>query len=297
MEILYSRALAHFVAAFDHGNLRRAASDVGVTQPAISKSIQKLEENIGTKLFERTSEGVRPTIIAHTLRRHAQSILNEARFVETEISSLVEGRTGLVRIGVGPAWSLTVFPAILEKFRTRFPQIDVEVESGVTDHLLPRLEDGDIDIWLGSLHSIKDSDEVITCAGGQAELRVYARPSHPLVKLKNVSAHDMNSFSWATFVNDKRGLEYLGRYFSESGLARPRVALRLSSLMTMFRIAMESDLLVLAADSLEDEATARGLTMLRHDGCIWRFSVGMAYRRNTAHLAVTKFFIASMEGI
>ena len=95
-----------------------------------------------------------------------RNILNEARFVETEISSLVEGHYGNVRFGVGLAWSLTVFPTLLSEFCSRFPQIDVEVETGVADHLMPRLVDGEIDFWLGSLHGIEETDDVITRKGG-----------------------------------------------------------------------------------------------------------------------------------
>ena len=289
MHILYSRTLVHFVAAYDQGNIRKAAAVVGVTQPAITKSVQKLEAYIGTELFDRSSEGVRPTPIAHTLRRHAKNILNEARYVEAEISSQLQGHFGNVRFGVGPAWSLTVFPKLLEEFCIRFPQIDVEVETGVTDHLLPRLEEGEIDFWLGSLHGIKDSDEVITSAGGYAELRVYCRDSHPITKKKMVTANDMAGCNWATFLYDKRGLEQLELYFRDRGMVPPRIQLRLGSMVTMFRIAAQSDVLVLVADTVGAEALSYGLTELRSEGCIWRFPTGMAFRRSTAHLAVTRF--------
>ena len=297
MEILYSRALGHFVAAFDQGNIRKAAAVVGVTQPAISKSIQKLESYIGTELFDRTSEGVRPTPIAHILRRHAKNILNEARFVETEMSSLLEGHFGSVRLGVGPAWSLTVFPKLLEKFCDQFPQIDIEVEVGVTDHLLPSLEEGKLDFWLGSMHGIRDSDEIIAFTSGSAELRVFCRERHVLAKKAKVKASDMEGHSWATFVNDKRGLEKLQLYFHERGLGQPRLQLRLGSMVTMFRAAAQSDHLVLAADTLGTEARACGLTELESEGCIWRFPTGMAFRRNAAHLAVTKFLLSHLSTI
>ncbi len=295
MDILYSRALAHFVAAYDQRNIRRAAAVVGVTQPAITKSIQKLEAHIGTELFDRTAEGVRPTPIALTLRRHAQNILNEARFVETEISSLFEGHFGNVRFGVGPAWSLTVFPRLLEQFCARFPRIDVEVETGVTDHLLPRLEEGEIDFWLGSLHGVEESDEVLTCPGGQSELRLYARAAHPLASAALIPAAQLLDCNWATFVHDRIGLLKLAEYFADRGLAVPRVSHRMGSMITMFRIASQSDLLVLIADTVGAEARAAGLVELRHEGCIWEFSTGMAYRRNTEHLAITRFLTAQLS--
>ena len=297
MEILYSRALVHFVAAFDQGNIRRAAAAVGVTQPAVTKSIQKLEAHIGTELFDRTADGVHPTPIAHTLRRHAKNILNEARYVETEISSVLDGRFGNVRFGVGPAWSLTVFPGLLERLCEEFPQIDVEVETGVTDHLLPRLEEGEIDFWFGSIHGILPSEKVEICPSGSANLSVFCRADHPLAAMESVGTSDLLLYNWATFLNDQVGLEHLRRYFEDEGLEPPRIQLRLESMVTMFRAAANSDLLVLVAGTTGSEARAHGLIMLEVARPIWEFPTGMAYRPNARNLVITKFLKKYLESI
>ena len=78
----------------------------------------------------------------------------------------------------------------------------------------------------------------------------------------------MEEHSWATFVNDKRGLEKLQIYFRDRCLGQPRLQLRLESMVTMFRAAAQSDLPVLAADTLGTEARACGLTELGSEGCI-----------------------------
>ena len=262
MDILYSRALAHFVAAYDCRNLRSAAEAVHVTQPAISKSIGKLEGHIGMPLFERTPTGVRPTEFAHMLRRHAQNIMNEARFVETEIAALTEGSGGLVRIGVGPAWSLSVMPRLLSRFQSRFPNIDLEVATGVTDHLLPMLTKGDIDVWMGSLHDVEETEVVSVSPMGWSDMTVFVCRSHPLAGKRKVGAEALSRHSWVCFVNDTRGLEWLDRYFRQRGLPAPRFALRLSSLVTMFATVVGSELMVYVADTLRPEAEARGLQRL-----------------------------------
>ncbi|MCR9138724.1 MAG: LysR family transcriptional regulator [Alphaproteobacteria bacterium] len=296
MEILYARALSHFIAAYDYRNLRAAAEVVHVTQPAISKSIGKLENHIGMPLFKRTPDGVRPTEFAHMLRQHAQNIVNEARFVETEIAALTEGSGGLVRIGVGPAWSLSVFPTLLAGFRAVYPNIDIEVQTGVTDHLLPQLIDGDIDVWLGSLHDIDESDEIAVTRVGWSDMTVFASTSHPLVSHTPVKPDLLCKYDWTSFTNDQKGLEHLNYYFHSRGLPLPRVALRLSSLVTMFSIAGSSDLLVYTADTLHPEAESRNLTEIKLSEPIWGFDTGMAFRRSTSELAGIKLLNRLLKG-
>ena len=228
MDVLYSRALTHFMAAYDCRNLRSAAEAVHVTQPAVSKSIGKLEDHIGMPLFNRTPNGVESTEFAHILRRHAQNIMNEARFVETEIAALTSGSGGLLRIGVGPAWSLSVFPRLLIRFQATFPNIDVEVQTGVTDHLLPLLKGGDIDLWLGSLHDVEETPDIAVRTIGWSSMTVFAQVSHPLAGTGKARPVDLTAFAWASFTNDHCGLEWLSRYFTGRDLPDPRVALRLS---------------------------------------------------------------------
>ncbi len=294
MDVLYSRALTHFMAAYDCRNLRSAAEAVHVTQPAVSKSISKLEDHIGMPLFKRTPNGVEPTEFAHMLRRHAQNIMNEARFVETEIAALTSGSGGLLRIGVGPAWSLSVFPRLLMRFQATFPNIDVEVQTGVTDHLLPLLKSGDVDLWLGSLHDVEETPDIAVRTVGWSDMTVFARKSHPLADRGAVRPTDLTDFAWASFTNDHRGLEWLSRYFTGRDLPDPRIALRLSSLVTMFSAAARSDLLVYAADTLQPEAVARGLVEIPLADPVWGFGTGMAYRRSTTDLATVRYIRSTL---
>ncbi|MCG8509954.1 MAG: LysR family transcriptional regulator [Rhodospirillales bacterium] len=294
MDLLYTRALSHFVAAYDSRNLRAAAEVALVAQPAISKSILKLEAHIGIPLFDRTTTGVKPTEFAHILRRHAQNIMNESRFVDTEIAAITGGSGGLLRVGVGPAWSLGIFLRLLSRFQARFPNIDLTVETDVTDHLLPLLKEGDLDLWLGSLHDVEETAEVSVWPVGWSDMKVFVAGDHPLAGRAEIAPADLCGYSWACFKNDQRGLERLSRYFEDRSLPKPRYALRLSSIVTMLSAAASSDLLVFAADSLGDEAKTRGLTPLPLTEPIWGFETGMAFRHSTAELSTIRFIKSAL---
>ena len=292
-QALTSRGLTLFVAAYDAGNMRIAAERLGVTQPAISKSVARLEEQLGVPLFERTAQGVRPSRFADTLRRHAQNMLNEARFVEVEIAAVVGGTSGALRIGVGPAWSLSVFPPLLIGLRRQFPAIDIEMRIGVRDQIVPALLTGQVDVWLGSTHNLEGSDGLDVVPAGRAQMRVFVARDHPFARARVADAGSLAGGEWAGFVDDAYGLERLRAFFAARGLPSPRVALRSSSVATMFWVAAKSELLVYAADTLQPEARRHGLVPLTLDASIWSFETGLVCRRSARHLTA----IRCLEGM
>src|SRR5436189_6140820 len=111
MRFLYSRQLEHFLAAYETLSLRRAAERCNVTEPALTKSIQKLEEVLGLTLFERRANGVVPTAAARVVHRHGQLIVDNCRHIEMEVGLLRGGQAGALHIGSGMVWGVTRMPA------------------------------------------------------------------------------------------------------------------------------------------------------------------------------------------
>lgn len=278
-------ALRHFVLAHDLGNLTAAAEQAGVTQPAISKSIRKLEEQVGGQLFERRPQGLVPTRFGRVLRHHAQNILNEIRFVSTEIAAATGGTGGQVRIGVGPIWSLSVFPALVADLRRHLPGVDLVVQVGIREKMLPQLAAGDLDLWLGSLFEIPPGGEFDLLVIEQTEMRAFAPADHPLASLPAVAPADLAGQNWAGFIDDDIGLGKLAAFFAGRGLAPPRIALKSSSVATMFAAARDAGLLVYAAGTLAEEARLRGLVALPVTRPIWAFETGLACRHSARHIA------------
>jgi DNA-binding transcriptional LysR family regulator len=94
--------LAQFRAVYEHGSVSAAARALGLSQPALSRSLQKLEETLGAALFQRHTRSLRPTELAGVLHRQAVRVLDEAAGLDRLIERYHDGLAGLVRIGCGP---------------------------------------------------------------------------------------------------------------------------------------------------------------------------------------------------
>lgn len=94
--------LARFRAVYEHGSLSAAARALGLSQPALSRSLQRLEQSAGAPLFQRHTRALRPTELADTMHRQVTRILDEAGGLDRLVEAFHDGRSGLVRIGCGP---------------------------------------------------------------------------------------------------------------------------------------------------------------------------------------------------
>lgn len=94
--------LAQFRAVYEHGGISAAARALGLSQPALSRSLQKLEHSLGAALFQRHTRALRPTELADALHRQAVRLLDEAAGLDRLVERYHDGLAGLVRIGCGP---------------------------------------------------------------------------------------------------------------------------------------------------------------------------------------------------
>src|SRR3954470_1300048 len=95
------RDIEYFAVVAEHGNLGRAAHALGISQPALSKSLGRLETAIGVKLVKRTTKGVELTAEGAALQRRASDLRLSLQSMTREIRDVSEGKVGQIRIGVG----------------------------------------------------------------------------------------------------------------------------------------------------------------------------------------------------
>ena len=132
--------------------MHTAADKKGISQPALTKSLKVLEDDLGTELFIRTHSGLEPTNAGTALFRHARVIDQEARFAELDIRDIHESMGGRIRIGVGPVLAVSSFPPILAEFHQQFPKVEISVETGISNHLVDGL--------------MRESFDVVVCQFG-----------------------------------------------------------------------------------------------------------------------------------
>ena len=138
--------LRSFLVLAQHLHFGDAAQALHVSQPALTKQIQKLEAKVEGPLLVRGYRRVSLTPAGEILRDRAQSLLREAEMAEEMARLAVQGKAGLLRIGFGIASLAAGLPDILTRFRHHFPAVQVSMRDMPTPDQIKALEQGDIDV-------------------------------------------------------------------------------------------------------------------------------------------------------
>jgi LysR family transcriptional regulator, pca operon transcriptional activator len=178
-----------------HGSLLKAASALGLGQPALSRSLQELEEIVGARLFERHARGVRPTEAGVAVIRLARRVLAELRRTDEELDAVGATEGGSLALGVLPAAAVGVLPGALIRLKAAHPSIQVRMQQGRTEELLPLLASRELDLVVGRLYAPAVPDGFIREALWEESISVLARIDHPVFEVEGpVTAEALASY-------------------------------------------------------------------------------------------------------
>ena len=142
------RVLRYFLMTAREENITRAAELLHITQPTLSRQLMQLEEELGTKLFERSSHSIRLTEDGMLLRRRAQELVQLADSVEKEFRHSKEEMSGTISIGSGETGSMQELAEIIRDFQEKYPLVQYELYTATADEIKERLDKGLLDIGL-----------------------------------------------------------------------------------------------------------------------------------------------------
>ncbi|QDT90057.1 LysR family transcriptional regulator [Gimesia algae] len=182
--------LRYFLRVAERGNFTRAAEELLISQPALSRSIQKLEEELGQPVFERKTRSVALTEAGKLLQSRAQQVLTLIADTKAEISD--DGQSGQIRVGAIPTIAPFFLPDLLRQFSTEFPKASLIVQEDTTDHLLKRCTQGEIDLAIIALPVPAKYLEVEELF--EEELLLVLPPDHPLVDKPHIRLNDIKSY-------------------------------------------------------------------------------------------------------
>jgi len=183
-------ALEQFVAVARTRNFTRAAEELHLSQSALSRSIQKLEEQLGQPVFERKPREVILTDLGTLLLKRATDIL---KLVEDTFSELSEaGRRGRIRLGAIPTIAPYFLPGLLGSFAHEHPDVALIVQEDTTEELIKRCSHGDIDLAILALPVIGKYIEVEALF--EEELLLVVASGHPLEKVKHITAASVDAY-------------------------------------------------------------------------------------------------------
>lgn len=138
--------MQYIVALNRHRHFMRAAEACGVAQPTLSAMIQKLEEELGVRLFDRNRHPVEPTQVGMRIIRQAETALHEFHKIGEMVRSEVETFTGPLHLGVIPTVAPYLVPQFIGDFRASFPAVELTISEMRTGNLVRHLRQGELDM-------------------------------------------------------------------------------------------------------------------------------------------------------
>jgi DNA-binding transcriptional LysR family regulator len=272
--------LRHFLTAARLCNLTVAAQELDISQPALSKSIRALEQQLGATLFERGRFGVRLTRLGEAVLMHSQAIEAQTYSLKTQVEGLKRGYAGLVRIGCGASAATALIPLALSRFAKKRPDVKFNVLYGLNRSLLPWVRAGEIELALSFAPTFSgDSDLVYEPLYNEIGY-IVARKGHPLSGTRNVSSARLAACKWVLSQSLPLDRLWFQNIFLSRGINPPDVTVETDSTVLMKSLVASSDFVTfLPSDLLFGNEANGALIELKTEIPRWSGSVGITRRR------------------
>lgn len=224
-----SRQLRAFLAIVRSGSLGLAAQSLHITQPALSRIVRRLEDQLGVQLFERRTTGMELTAFGQALLPHATVLSEEAAVALEQINSLRGLGHGTLRVGAIGSVAVTVLPAVLERMLAQWPKLNVQITEAVEDVLEVALTHNTIDVAIAG--AIPESEQIMQVAQAPFTDRhaVICAAHHPLLKRKGLAVRDVLNVPWVMPPGDAEPRRQFNALMASLGVAPPRVVVETRS--------------------------------------------------------------------
>jgi DNA-binding transcriptional LysR family regulator len=276
------RDVEYFAVVAEHGNVRRAAEALGLSPPALSKSLRRLEESMQAKLVERTPKGVALTPVGTALLAQVHRLRVTLRDIKREARDLSQGRAGHLRIGVG-ATTVEQLPAAYIELLKEAPRLTGQIVVGDNDVLVPALTGGELDLiynvipeapYEGCVQEHLFDDEFVVCASS----------NHRLAGRERVTLADLAQEEWALSAPGVLNVQHVHRVYQANGLPAPRIAIEARPVPLRLELCAHTRLLTFnTRRTLQQVAARLPLAELPVEALRWRRAFGVIYR-NEAYL-------------
>ncbi|MFM0698239.1 LysR family transcriptional regulator [Paraburkholderia sediminicola] len=188
------RQLEHIVALAEEGSFARAAQRVHLSQPALSRSIQAIEQFLGTALFDRTTREVRITPTGQTVVRRAKKVLFETRCLLRDVDLIKNHDIGSVNFGAGPYPASMLLPAALDDLAQNHPRLRVNVTVDNWKQLLTLLHEEALDFVMIDVRGIPTTSEIDFVSLPRQRAGWFVRKGHPLAGRNDVETQALHDY-------------------------------------------------------------------------------------------------------
>jgi DNA-binding transcriptional LysR family regulator len=182
------------------GSFSRAAEELHMTQPALSRSIAALERRYGFPIFNRFGHGVEPTAAALQVLSQAEALLQSMRVFDSNMSSLAAGKAGTLKLGLPPLLASQLLAELAREFFSHSAEIELRVSIRAGPALVAELKNDAIEMFFLAEGQAEPGPDIELDTIGAIRATCVARGDHPLAGRSGLTIADLGGYPWASSV-------------------------------------------------------------------------------------------------
>lgn len=273
--------LRRFAAVCDHGTLHRAAETIGVSQPALTRSIKLLEESVGGDLFERRSRGVHPTPLGESVLVQARHLLRESQLAEAEIASHRAGEHGTFRIAAAPVWMSAILPHVVAQLHATFPSLRIQLEAMDYAEALTRLKNAECDAFFGGFQEVAALPSfLVRRKMFPSQLQIVARDGHEIFQRDRHDVACLLDYPWVSFQSDFAYLDTVRQVIETETGQVIAASVQCDSMLTSLELLRHGNYLSVLPSSFLSGTYGQRLRVVHPGFGEIRFDSGPIFRRS-----------------
>jgi DNA-binding transcriptional LysR family regulator len=245
------RHLRYFVAVAEAENVTRAALKLHVSQPALSRQIRDLEEELGFLLLQRDGKSVRLTDAGRVFLSEARAVLKRSEEAINAARAIATGEKGELRVGYAPSLTARILPPALRAFQAEFPKVRVKLHDLSTEEMLAQVRQEKLDLAF----LVRPTPAMLRGQRfeplAKESMRLAVAPSHPFSRLRRVALEAAAKEPLITYSNEQypEARQYLDALFATIK-TRPRIAQEHDSVASLITAVEAGAGVALVSESL-----------------------------------------------
>lgn len=290
------RQLRLMMALEELGSLRRAAEDIGMTQPAATKMLHEAESLMGVELFERLPRGMRATPFGETLIYYAKMIFAELSGMREELVSLESGNLGRVTVGAIPALASGLLTRTIATLKQSHPRLSMSIQVDTSDVLVQALQQDQLDVVLGRIPSGARTDDLLFDSLGEEDLCVITGAQNPLAQAKTLDWSSLQEMTWVLQQHPSPMRTIVNQAFHNVRLDLPSSIVETTSIMTLLSLLQQTDMIGITPRSVIEDYPGRHLLAVLPVQIEPKLPpYGLITRRHRVHSSAMQAFMATVH--
>ena len=235
------RQLRNVLAVMEEGTLGKASLRLNISQPALTKSIKRLEDSLGVTLFERESRGMRPTKYAEALKSYAKTISTWMSEAQSQLAAMRDGDAGLLTIAAPPVLARDLLPELVSRLVFERPRLHIKIVTEDATQLVDGLMERRFSLVFSTLYDEIPTEGIDKEWLFDDRLMLVMRHGHTLSQRKRFHPEILSAEKWALPDSGNRNYRRIQAYFREYGFSMPKPSVESQDPSVLRQVVASSD--------------------------------------------------------